>query len=81
MAVAERMLLSSFMVWPMPGCVPMKNTLPRWPRMGFRRSRISSGQDTMMARVPLFAPVTPPLMGASTSRMFLLARPAAMRFP
>jgi hypothetical protein len=38
MAVADNMLLASFIVWPMPGFSPMKNTLPMTASTGCKSS-------------------------------------------
>ena len=74
MAVADRRLFSSFIVCPIPGLVPQKKIFPRFSRIGRKRGRVSSGQDTMTASVPFSAPGSPPLTGESTATMFFFAQ-------
>ena len=66
-AVAERKLLSSFMVWPCPASVP---TWKMWPAKASSTARWSSstaaGPANMSASVPARAPATPPDTGPST---------------
>ena len=68
-AVADKKLLASFMVWPEPGFTPMKNTLPMTPSASFIASKSARGPDTITASVPFSAPPTPPLTGLSSCTM------------
>ena len=66
------------MVWPMPGRSPMKNTGPKFFSMGSSSLKSAFGQATITASVPLTAPATPPLTGASTAVMPFAASAAAI---
>jgi hypothetical protein len=68
-AVAESRLFASFIVWPMPGRSPMKNTLPKTASIGSSSAQSARGPATITASVPATAPATPPLTGESTAVM------------
>jgi len=76
-AVADRMLLTSFIAWPWPGSAPTQNILPMTSTIGRNVSARSFGQATITATVPFSAPVGPPLTGASTAAMPFAASVAA----
>ena len=77
-AVAESRLFASFIVWPMPGRSPMKNTLPKTASIGSSSVQSARGPATITASVPATAPATPPLTGESTAVMPFAASAAAI---